>query len=148
VILGDGGLGYPDDAPYDRIVATVGVWEIPISWFEQLAIGGRIAAPLHLFGESLQHEYVILEHQNHHLAGYLDIGLNMVKMRGNMGGHPSDSGGSILDFPKQPPKQINLKVYQKSDSHAPKPRDFKFDGQCANMVLEKQMTLIELDFAF
>jgi protein-L-isoaspartate(D-aspartate) O-methyltransferase len=148
VILGDGGLGYPDNAPYDRIVATVGVWEIPISWFEQLVPGGRIAAPLHLFGESHQHDYVILEHQDNHLAGHLDIGLNMVKMRGNTGGHPSDSGGSMLDFPKQPPKKANLKIYQKTDVNAPRPNDFKFDGKNANMVLEKQKTLIELNFEF
>lgn len=148
VILGDGGLGYPDNAAYDRILATVGVWEIPVAWFEQLAPGGRIAAPLHLFGESHQHDYVILEHQNTHLAGHLDIGLNMVKMRGNMGGHPSDSVGSISDFPKQMPKQTTLKVYQKSDLNAPKPRDFQLDGKHGNMVLEKQKTLIELDFAF
>jgi protein-L-isoaspartate(D-aspartate) O-methyltransferase len=148
VILGEGGLGYPDNAPYDRIVATVGVWEIPISWFEQLAPSGRIAAPLHLFGESHQHEYVILEHQGNQLAGHLDIGLNMVKMRGKIGGHPSDSVGLTLDFPKQTPKQISLKVFQRSDLNAPKPIDFKFDGQHANMVLEKQKTLIELNFAF
>jgi protein-L-isoaspartate(D-aspartate) O-methyltransferase len=148
VILGDGGMGYADNAPYDRIIATVGIWEIPISWFEQLAPGGRIAAPLHLFGGSHQHEYAILEHQNNHLAGYLDIGLNMVKMRGKMGGHPKDSGGSIAEFPKQTPKQINLKVYQKSDLNAPIPMNFKFDDENANMVIEKEKTLIELSFVF
>ncbi len=148
VILGDGGLGYADNAPYDRIVATVGVWEIPISWFEQLAPSGRIATPLHLFGESHEHEYVILEPQSDHLAGYLDIGLNMVKMRGDTGGHPSDSGSLIPDFPNQAPQQTTLKVYQKSDLNAPKPQDFKFDGKHANMVLERHKTLIELDFVF
>ena len=31
VITGDGGLGYPDHAPYDRIIATVSPWATPSS---------------------------------------------------------------------------------------------------------------------
>ena len=37
VITGDGALGYPDHAPYDRIVATVGTHGIPPAWMDQLA---------------------------------------------------------------------------------------------------------------
>lgn len=36
VVLGDGGLGYRLAAPYDRIMATVGVWYLPPPWVEQL----------------------------------------------------------------------------------------------------------------
>ncbi|MFJ6862218.1 methyltransferase domain-containing protein [Streptomyces werraensis] len=32
VIERDGLLGAPENAPYDRIIATVGVWDIPATW--------------------------------------------------------------------------------------------------------------------
>lgn len=42
---GDGAKGLPDVAPFDAIVATCGVPEIPQAWAEQLKEGGRIVAP-------------------------------------------------------------------------------------------------------
>ncbi|MBW1602368.1 methyltransferase, FxLD system [Streptomyces sp. JJ66] len=50
VIIGDGALGYADNAPYDRIVATVGAHSVPPSWLDQLAPGGRLLTPLRLRG--------------------------------------------------------------------------------------------------
>jgi protein-L-isoaspartate(D-aspartate) O-methyltransferase len=52
VILGDGALGYPEGAPYDRIIATVGAFEVPDAWLRQLAPGGRLVVPLRLRGTS------------------------------------------------------------------------------------------------
>lgn len=46
VITADGGYGYPPGAPYDRIIATVSVWDIPPAWIEQLAPDGRMVLPL------------------------------------------------------------------------------------------------------
>ncbi len=42
----DGGLGWPEGAPYDRIIVTVGAWDMPPAWFQQLADGGRLVVPL------------------------------------------------------------------------------------------------------
>src|ERR671910_220398 len=42
---GDGGLGHPAGAPYDRIVLTVGAWDLAPAWWDQLAAGGRLLAP-------------------------------------------------------------------------------------------------------
>ncbi|NKQ55623.1 methyltransferase, FxLD system [Amycolatopsis sp. K13G38] len=50
VVRGDGALGYPNGAPYDRIVATVGAYGIPDSWLSQLAPGGRLVVPLRIGG--------------------------------------------------------------------------------------------------
>jgi protein-L-isoaspartate(D-aspartate) O-methyltransferase len=50
VILGDGALGYPQGAPYDRVIATVGAFEVPDAWLDQLAPGGRLVVPLRLRG--------------------------------------------------------------------------------------------------
>ncbi|WNE96301.1 methyltransferase domain-containing protein [Streptomyces luomodiensis] len=44
LIAGDGMAGYPDRAPYDRLLATCGVGRIPTPWREQLRPGGGIVA--------------------------------------------------------------------------------------------------------
>ena len=51
VIVGDGSLGYPDAAPYDRIIITAACSEIPLPLFEQLSDDGLILAPV---GDSSQ----------------------------------------------------------------------------------------------
>ncbi len=50
VILGDGALGHPEAAPYDRVIATVGAFETPTAWLDQLAPHGRLVVPLRLAG--------------------------------------------------------------------------------------------------
>jgi protein-L-isoaspartate(D-aspartate) O-methyltransferase len=51
VITGNGGLGHPDHAPYDRMIATVSPWDIPAAWWKQLAPGARLVAPLRWRGQ-------------------------------------------------------------------------------------------------
>ena len=46
VILGDGTLGYPDRAPYDRIYGTASSPKIPEPLKEQLKIGGKLIIPM------------------------------------------------------------------------------------------------------
>jgi protein-L-isoaspartate(D-aspartate) O-methyltransferase len=46
LILGDGMAGYEEGAPYSAIISAAGGDAIPQSWLDQLAIGGRIVAPV------------------------------------------------------------------------------------------------------
>ena len=82
VVLGDGALGYPQAAHYDRIVATVGLREFPLAWTAQLKPGGRIVAPLHLGGESQNHVLVSLGPKGDRLVGPGLESLDMVVLRG------------------------------------------------------------------
>lgn len=50
VILGDGAAGHESRAPYDRIIATVGAWDMPRAWTQQLAPTGRLVVPLRIRG--------------------------------------------------------------------------------------------------
>jgi protein-L-isoaspartate(D-aspartate) O-methyltransferase len=47
VVEGDGDLGVPDAAPFDRVIVTVGSNDLAPSWFDQLAPGGFLLVPLH-----------------------------------------------------------------------------------------------------
>jgi protein-L-isoaspartate(D-aspartate) O-methyltransferase len=46
LVVGDGTLGWPDRAPYDRIMVTAAARECPRSLFEQLCEGGTIVIPV------------------------------------------------------------------------------------------------------
>ena len=46
LILGDGMLGFEQGAPYAGIISAAGGENIPPAWLEQLAVGGRLVAPV------------------------------------------------------------------------------------------------------
>ncbi len=54
LVYGDGMRGHAPNAPYDSIVAAAGGEALPPAWLEQLAIGGRLVAPLHEPGSARQ----------------------------------------------------------------------------------------------
>jgi len=46
IVEGDGTLGWPEQAPYDAIVAAASGSHVPKSWIAQLKPGGRIVMPI------------------------------------------------------------------------------------------------------
>jgi len=57
VIFGDGMLGYAQGAPYSAIIAAAGGEAMPQAWIDQLAIGGRIVAPMQ---DALGHQALVV----------------------------------------------------------------------------------------
>lgn len=57
VRIGDGYLGWPEKAPFDRILLTAAPPEVPEALLEQLATGGRLVAPV---GLSSEDQYLML----------------------------------------------------------------------------------------
>jgi protein-L-isoaspartate(D-aspartate) O-methyltransferase len=53
VVAADGAEGYPPGAPYDRVIATVGVSDLAPAWLNQAAPGARIVVPLDVRGSQL-----------------------------------------------------------------------------------------------
>lgn len=50
LLFGDGMQGYAKGAPYAAIIAAAGGEAVPQAWCEQLAVGGRLVAPMALVG--------------------------------------------------------------------------------------------------
>lgn len=46
LVWGDGMLGHAPNAPYDTVIAAAGGDDLPHAWLEQLAVGGRLVAPV------------------------------------------------------------------------------------------------------
>ena len=76
---GDGGLGYAARAPYDRIILTVGAWDIVPAWFAQLKVGGRIVLPL---GLSARQYSLAFDKQADHLRSHNMQLCGFMRLRG------------------------------------------------------------------
>jgi protein-L-isoaspartate(D-aspartate) O-methyltransferase len=50
LLFGDGMLGYAKGAPYAGIIAAAGGEAVPQAWVDQLAVGGRLVAPVAMSG--------------------------------------------------------------------------------------------------
>ena len=61
VVADDGAAGYPANAPYDCILATVGLWDVPPSWRQQLKPGGVLVAPMWLDGVQVSATFTLEE---------------------------------------------------------------------------------------
>src|SRR5262249_53262193 len=83
VVCADGAGGHPAAAPYDRIIATVGVWDLAPAWLDQLAPGGRIVVPLDLRGAQVS---VALERQDGHWVSRSLVPCGFMRLRGEFAG--------------------------------------------------------------
>ncbi len=83
LVKGDGGLGYPDKAPYDRICITAACPEIPPPLIEQLRVGGRLIAPVSEHGVQ---NLVVLEKKEEGVGREVVCEVLYVSLRGRYGG--------------------------------------------------------------
>ncbi len=60
LVYGDGMRGHAPNAPYDSIIAAAGGDALPDAWLAQLALGGRLVAPVEM-GSSRQ-ALVVVDH--------------------------------------------------------------------------------------
>lgn len=56
--VGDGTLGWPDEAPFDGIIVTAGAPQVPQPLIDQMAMGGRMVVPV---GDRLSQELILVE---------------------------------------------------------------------------------------
>ncbi len=84
VVQADGGRGWPPGAPYDRIILTVGAWDIAPAWTSQLTAGGRLVLPLALRA-GLQYS-VAFEQAAGHLDSVSVLSCGFMRLRGAFAG--------------------------------------------------------------
>jgi protein-L-isoaspartate(D-aspartate) O-methyltransferase len=83
LVTGDGAVGHADRAPYDRIIATVGVWDLAPAWGEQLTPGGRLVVPIDLHGVQRS---VAFEREGDHWTSQSTRPCGFMRMRGPFAG--------------------------------------------------------------
>lgn len=136
VVHGDGGHGFAAGAPYDRIVATVGAWDLPPAWHEQLAPDGQLILPLHLGGEPQDHELIAFRRKGARLVGHGICSVQMVLMRGEYAGHgqpvPVQVGG---DWQGTMAANLLVTVYPRGVDHHPQSHEVVIDKPSARLVL-------------
>ena len=79
VICEDGGNGYAAAAPYDRIILTVGSWDITPAWREQLKPNGRLLLPLSIKTRQIS---VAFKSAGNHLVSLSIVPCGFMKLRG------------------------------------------------------------------
>ncbi len=84
IIFGDGSLGYPEFAPYDRILVTAACpFSIPKPLVEQLKENGKLVAPIEReFGEQ---ELILLRKIKGRVEMERIIGVAFVRLKGKYG---------------------------------------------------------------
>ena len=93
VITGDGAAGYPANAPYDRVILTVGAGDIAPAWPDQLRPGGILVLPLRIgpgqFSIAFTKDGGVLRSMSLQPCGFMPL-------RGSMG---DDATGSHIARP-------------------------------------------------
>ncbi len=85
IVRGDGYEGFPEVQPYDRIIATVGAYDVSPHWVDQLREGGVIVVPLWFRGFCLS---VALEKLGSELKGLSVTPCLFIPLRGT--GQPTE----------------------------------------------------------
>ena len=91
VIVGDGTLGYPDFAPYDRISVTAAGPTIPKPLIEQLSVNGIMVLPIgkHYYWQEL---YLVKKKSDGTIEKTSYGGVAFVPLIGAYGWTPGDNG--------------------------------------------------------
>jgi protein-L-isoaspartate(D-aspartate) O-methyltransferase len=82
LINGDGGLGYPECAPYDRICVTAACPDVPPPLIEQLTPRGRLIAPV---WEGMRQRLTLLEKTADGVRRRIITDVLYVSLRGRYG---------------------------------------------------------------
>lgn len=82
VRVGDGTVGWSDEAPFDRVVVAAAAPEVPAPLFQQLAEGGRMVVPV---GDAHGQTLHVVEKVNGQMRVSTDVGCVFVRLIGKYG---------------------------------------------------------------
>ena len=81
-VVGDGSLGYPSNAPFDRILSAAASPSVPDPWVSQLSEGGIIVLPV---GDRFEQELTRVTLRSGHIATEVLGGCRFVPLIGMYG---------------------------------------------------------------
>ena len=81
LILGDGMLGYARGGPYVGIVCAAGGEDVPATWLSQLAVGGRLVAPVVTDGGQ---RLVVVQRTQHGYERVVHEGVKFVPLKSGL----------------------------------------------------------------
>lgn len=79
-MLGDGSLGWPQEAPFDAIIVTAATPKIPQALSDQLAIGGRMVIPIEV--DPSKQELMLVKKTADGITRRTLYGVRFVQMQG------------------------------------------------------------------
>jgi len=82
VKVGDGTVGWEDEAPFDRVIVAAASPEVPAPLFQQLAEGGRMVVPV---GDAHGQTLHVVEKVNGQMRVSTDVGCVFVRLIGKYG---------------------------------------------------------------
>lgn len=80
--IGDGTVGWPEEAPFDGILVTAGAPDIPKAYMEQLAEGGRLVIPV---GDQVSQQLIVARKIGGAIEERVVTGCRFVKLIGECG---------------------------------------------------------------
>lgn len=80
--VGDGTLGWPEEAPFDAIIVTAGAPSVPEEYVEQLADGGRLVIPV---GDEVLQRLLVVTKNGDKILQKIVSGCRFVKLIGKKG---------------------------------------------------------------
>jgi protein-L-isoaspartate(D-aspartate) O-methyltransferase len=86
--IGDGSLGWPEAAPFDRVLVTAGAPVVPAALFAQLAEGGLLVAPI---GDEEQQQLTVVRKQKGRRVVREVLPCRFVKLVGRQGWAEDDA---------------------------------------------------------
>lgn len=122
-VCGDGWLGVLEHAPYDRIEATVGIWDLSPLWIGQLRDAGRVVVPLWLAPGA--QASVAFRKEGQHLHSVMVEPCGFMRLRGPNAGPeayvPVQGWFVSLDEPSPEPVAALLELLQTDPRVEPAP---------------------------
>ncbi len=84
VRAGDGYKGWPDQAPFDRVIVTAAAPEVPEPLVEQLATGGRLVIPVDISDGTHQWIWLVTKDAKGHVSRERKLPVRFVPMTGQV----------------------------------------------------------------
>lgn len=151
VVHGDGSLGHPGAAPYDRVILTALARDIAPAWREQLRPNGRLLLPLEILPDLQM--CVAFEPAGDHLAGVSARWCGFLRLRGPLVG-PEEDGSTAGDVAlgeelrrsrdeslksgRPFPGWLRIRAYSRGSGHVSFPDSLVSERRWTRFVLDRR----------